>query len=287
MKTLVLFFGIVAATFGQWSGTMPGTFGQVSPDCVIIGSGLTATGRSPVFDNRKLACNTWVLSYSVSGASGVSVELDTANDANGIPGSWSAFAPVTGSNPGTSTTTNQATFAGYQSWVSVNVGTLTGSAPNLAFVAYGWRVQPNSTGTVVSASSLTSSSANGAAITEKGPRWSVSSSPAAGSQATASKAAGGAGVRHVADCISFSASAATAPVATALSVNLRDGATGAGTVIWTYTTAAAASTGELVLPHSICGLAVVGTANTAMTVEFSAGLANLVEAVNITGYDVQ
>lgn len=116
-------------------------------------------------------------------------------------------------------------------------------------------------------------------------RWSVTSNPAAGSQATASRAAA-VGRRHVADCVSFSAASTTAPQLTALTVNLRDGATGAGTVLWTVQVVAPAVTGQNVAPFVFCGLDLPGSVNTAMTLEFSAALANLIQSVTLAGYDV-
>lgn len=132
---------------------------------------------------------------------------------------------------------------------------------------------------------LTGRNSVGAALIEKGARWSVIHNPAASSQATASIAAE-ASTRHVVDCIAFSAVSTSAPVATALTINVRDGATGAGTIIWTYQVVALAATGQNVTPHSICGLNLVGTTNTAMTLEFSALLTNLIESVSISGYNV-
>jgi hypothetical protein len=126
---------------------------------------------------------------------------------------------------------------------------------------------------------------NAGAIEEKGPRWDALSGAVVGSQATASRAASTT-KRHVADCVTVSAGAAAAPVATILTVNLRDGASGAGTIIWTTTIAASATTGQ----HgavAFCGLNLIGSFNTAMTLEFSAPLANEQESVALTGYDVQ
>src|SRR5213594_278029 len=91
-----------------------------------------------------------------------------------------------------------------------------------------------------SAASQTTAVNNGSSLQEKGPRWSVVHTPAVSVQATASKTAGAAGVRHVADCVTASAGAAAAPTATNLTVNLRDGASGAGTIIWTTNITAAA-----------------------------------------------
>jgi hypothetical protein len=132
---------------------------------------------------------------------------------------------------------------------------------------------------------LTARNSIGAQLTEKGSRWTVIHNPAANSQATASIASE-ASVRHVVDCVSFSAGATTAPALTALTVNIRDGASGAGTIIWTYQVIIPAATGQSVAPHSICGLNLVGTTATAMTAEFSAGLTSLIESVSISGYNV-
>jgi hypothetical protein len=133
---------------------------------------------------------------------------------------------------------------------------------------------------------LTSRNIVGAAVTERSSRWSVIHNPAASSQATASIAAEG-GVRHVADCIAFSAGSTTAPTLTALTVNLRDGATGAGTIIWTHEVVVSNATGQNVAPFSTCGLNLVGTTNTAMTAEFSSSLTNLIEAVSLSGINLQ
>lgn len=140
--------------------------------------------------------------------------------------------------------------------------------------------------TFPTAVTLTSRNIVGGAVTEHSSRWSVVSTPAVSTLATASIAAEGS-VRHVADCVAFSAASTTAPALTALTVNLRDGATAAGTVIWSYTLAAPNSTGQNIGPYTVCGLNLVGTTNTAMTAEFSSLLTNLVESVSLSGYNVQ
>ena len=134
-------------------------------------------------------------------------------------------------------------------------------------------------------STLTSRNSIGAIQTEKGGRWGVTASPSAGSQGTISIAAE-ASVRHVADCISFSGGSTSAPALTALTVDLRDGATGAGTILQQWTVIIPNSTGQNVPPFGLCGLGQVGTTNTALTLEFSAALANLFTSVSLTGYNV-
>lgn len=133
-----------------------------------------------------------------------------------------------------------------------------------------------------SAANLSAQSGIGAEITTPPGQWSVFSTPAAATQATASKAAGGAGVRHI--CTSISATLATVGTAqTAIALNLRDGATGAGTIVWSK---------QVVLPTNglwevnLPGVNIPGSAATAMTLEFAAaGVAASVESVAMTGYD--
>jgi hypothetical protein len=125
-----------------------------------------------------------------------------------------------------------------------------------------------------------------ALLENKGSRWSKVSTPAVSTQATASIAAEAA-VRHVADCVSFSAGSTTAPTLTKLNVNLRDGATGTGTIIKSWTVVIPATTGQNAGPFTACGLNLAGTTNTAMTAEFSALLTNLFEDITLTGFNVQ
>lgn len=124
-------------------------------------------------------------------------------------------------------------------------------------------------------------------IAEKGVRWSAQSSPAAGSQATASAAAT-TGLKRVVDCITFSGeSSGGAVTAAAGTVSVRDGASGAGTVLWPYAVAHAVAAGagiQTIAPHTVCGLNLIGTANTAMTIEFDAGITNELQRVGISGY---
>lgn len=157
------------------------------------------------------------------------------------------------------------------------------SAAQLVKLTDGTNTEP-----MASAANLTASPAgNGAAIQTRPGEWAASSNPGVNAQASASQAAGGAGVRHVCTSVSFSvASDATAPAATQLVVNLRDGATGAGTVKESWTVAIPAAAGAFA-SFGLSGLNIVGSANTAMTLEFAAaGGAHTYEACNIAGYDV-
>jgi hypothetical protein len=135
-----------------------------------------------------------------------------------------------------------------------------------------------------------SAGASGArpAFTPWGPYdWSVVHTPAANTQATATKAAGGASLRHICTGITVVLAAdTTAPAAVVLTVELRDGATGAGTIVWQgriSLPAVAGAMSGIVVPN----LHIRGTANTAMTLEFSAaGGANTFQSVTMTGVTV-
>jgi hypothetical protein len=135
---------------------------------------------------------------------------------------------------------------------------------------------------------VTARNVAGALFVEKSSRWTVVSFPASGSQGTASLAAE-AGVRHVIDCVSFAGDSSAAVTAAAGNVAIRDGATGAGTVIWQAAIAHLVAAGagvQTIAASSVCGLNLVGTTNTAMTAEFNAGVTGEVQSVSISGYNV-
>ena len=112
--------------------------------------------------------------------------------------------------------------------------------------------------------------------------WSINHTPAAATQATITKAAV-AGTRHV--CKTITATIACAGTAqTPLAVYLRDGATGVGTILWSAKVSAPANTSQIL---QITGLSVVGSVNTAMTLEFAAaGVAASEATVSLSGFDV-
>lgn len=105
-----------------------------------------------------------------------------------------------------------------------------------------------------------------------------------GTAAQATKAiAAVAGAKHVLTSIgAYIACGATAQ--TPLLVYVRDGATGAGTILWAGAVAAPADgMGKI----ELSGLQITGSLNTIMTIEFSAaGVAASQEAISGTYYDV-
>jgi len=115
--------------------------------------------------------------------------------------------------------------------------------------------------------------------------WTISHAPAANTQATATKAAGATGVRHISECILVTLTAgAVAPVAVQVTFVVRDGASGAGTIIWQGTMALTVSAGGSAPPIQLCGLTLVGSPATAMTIEFTAAAGiNTFETVALKG----
>lgn len=113
--------------------------------------------------------------------------------------------------------------------------------------------------------------------------WTLTSAPAVNTVATATRAAGAAGVRHVLTSICADLNCVSA-VTVPLVLVVRDGATGAGTILWQRRLTGTAGTTTKI---EMTGLNIVGTAATAMTVEFTAAPALTdFETVSATGYSV-
>lgn len=138
-------------------------------------------------------------------------------------------------------------------------------------------------------STLTGRNAQGVGLEAIPSQWSVPTASASGSVASASIAAE-ASVRHVAQCIGWSASSSGAVTAANGSVTIRDGATGAGTILaqWSIAHQVAAAAGiQTIPPVVLCGFALVGTTNTAMTAEMDAGVTGEVQRVWLAGINIQ
>lgn len=138
---------------------------------------------------------------------------------------------------------------------------------------------------VATVDSLVSNTYAGGLVVLQPTTWSLVHTPSAATQATVSQAAGGSGVQFVAQSISFSLSVDGTHAQTAIQINLRDGATGAGSILWSQTIVKAAT--EPITFFHASGLNIVGSSNTAMTLEFSAApAAGSVESVTLTGYTI-
>jgi len=120
------------------------------------------------------------------------------------------------------------------------------------------------------------------------PNWSLTAYAcgACGNKAaSATRPAGGSGVKHVASCISFSAYVTpTTSQPLSNSVVLRDGASGTGTVVFRLDSYEPPGNGFV---QSVCGLNIVGSADTAMTIEFLGINSYIGQDVNLIGYDAQ
>jgi len=135
---------------------------------------------------------------------------------------------------------------------------------------------------IASGAVLAAANANGALPVVARPTWSVTNAPGVGNQASVVVSAGATGVRHVADCIIFSGGATSSASLTQMTVQLLDGST----VLHSWLVFPS-GTGENIKPVGICGLNLVGSSATSMTLQFSQALTNEFESVSLTGYDVQ
>ena len=113
----------------------------------------------------------------------------------------------------------------------------------------------------------------------KPAEWAIQHQPGSNVQATISRAADSGG-RHIATALTatLSGNAAAGP----FTVNLRDGATGAGTILWSSVIGIVGADSKSI---SLSNLQIEGTENTAMTLEFdAAGGSNKEETVSLIGY---
>jgi hypothetical protein len=95
--------------------------------------------------------------------------------------------------------------------------------------------------------------------------------------------AGGAGVKHVATCIA-GANFNPSGTGAASALELWDGAPGTGTLLFeTGVGAPQGAPGHM----ELCDLNIVGSPNTAMTLEFTSYAPDLKQGVNLVGYDAQ
>jgi hypothetical protein len=138
-----------------------------------------------------------------------------------------------------------------------------------------------------SAANLSAEVGVNALMTAAPGMWAVTNAPAVNTQATISKAAGAAGVRHVCTALTCTlANDATGSAQANVLFNLRDGATGAGTILLSFTLAVPATAGDCRI-LTLSGLNIVGSAATAMTLEIaSAPGAHTAASVGLVGYDV-
>ena len=109
--------------------------------------------------------------------------------------------------------------------------------------------------------------------------WSIQHQPAAATAATISQAAQ-AGTRHIAKHLTVCVNGVAAQPS--LVFNLRDGATGAGTILWSARLSALAGDSNC----QSADVEIIGTTNTAMTLESAAApAATNFATVTLNGFD--
>jgi hypothetical protein len=147
------------------------------------------------------------------------------------------------------------------------------------------QLPPNSTGSLIDTFTTGEGRERQAVIVQGSgnplKNFQILHTPAAATQATISQAAAAAGVRNVCTLISGSECTVGTAQAAVVQLNLRDGATGAGTILWSMSF----SFGTTTMIAVVVPVHIFGTAATAMTLEFSAaGVAASFQSVAMTGY---
>jgi hypothetical protein len=159
--------------------------------------------------------------------------------------------------------------------------TNVGGGTNVTIVGQPITVLPAN---VASATALSTQPVSNVQLTTQPGEWTLTNSPVAATQATATRAAGAAGVRHVLKSIQASINAVAAQAAP-VSIVVRDGASGSGTILWQDRLMAPIGFSDRI---TLDGLNIVGSAATAMTVEFTAApAATNFETISATGFDAQ
>ena len=118
---------------------------QAPVPCTIQGT-FTASGTSVQIDNRRTGCYQWRVNYASTGFSVISIQLEEAPDAGGVPGTWAAFTGsgvvVDGSNPSTSTNSAIIGVHSGAAWVRLNLATATGTG-QVTYQVWGANSTPN------------------------------------------------------------------------------------------------------------------------------------------------
>lgn len=113
--------------------------------------------------------------------------------------------------------------------------------------------------------------------------WSSTNFPSTATQATVARNSNASG-RHVLTAFHVSFSTVATTSATLIRWVIRDGATGAGTILWQGTMNQGVANTNYA--EGMTGLALIGSTNTAMTIEFTAaGTTGSQQAVNMQGFD--
>lgn len=157
-------------------------------------------------------------------------------------------------------------------------------APPVASIPFLWDGTSYTRQAVAGAASLAADPVVGALLVTEPGEWTEFLEPAVAVVATITRAAGGAAERHVCKGISGHCAAASGAPSGLVFLRLRDGAAGAGAILWSGVMDAVAGTTVMV---NLSGLNILGSLATAMTLEFSAAPgAGAQQTVTLTGITV-
>jgi hypothetical protein len=135
LKLAILSLFASAFCYGQ-------TQTKISPDCSLGNLSFSGVSNSIGFDNRPqssqtgIPCSLWSLVWSAEASvTSLTIEIQGAPDANGVPGSYSSIAS------GSTFASGKANFSSstsYYPWMRVSV-TAVGGSGNITAILNGWR----------------------------------------------------------------------------------------------------------------------------------------------------
>jgi hypothetical protein len=147
-KVILLVVFIVGFCLGPKLDAQPLTTAvNVTPDCLQYFD-FTADASSPSFDNRFIGCKTWYVAYTNTGFPALTLTLQDAPDASGVPGAWVAFAGtiLEGVNPNVALTQASTIGYGYYPWMRITLsGSVAGAGRRIRGTFYGYRQTPVAT----------------------------------------------------------------------------------------------------------------------------------------------
>lgn len=111
----------------------------VQPDCILSFT-FTVGPAGRLINNISSQCTNWVVSYSSTGFSALSMTFQYASEDDKEAAMYTLFPPDTGSNPMTSTTSATSTYVGFHPWVRLIWTAGTGSG-KISGVIYGYKNQ--------------------------------------------------------------------------------------------------------------------------------------------------
>lgn len=188
------FFSILALSLASIGFSQPAQV-QVNADCVIAFNITTSGGTAGSFDNRRIGCNSWQISYANNGFSAITLAVQSAPDSSGTPGAFGTIGGTLtfGVNPNTNTTGASSLIQSYGTnfgpWIRVALTSATGSG-SVVGILLGYRAAGSAGTSGGSASNVTVTGPLGEQATAASVSVAIANNQTAGSSSLPVQGAG-------------------------------------------------------------------------------------------------